>query len=113
MRLSCVLLFAALAYGQTVSQKPDPKPVTYPVNTAKYWKLVSATKDAQIALMITPQAKALDAANKAVQDEISAQQALCATHGKDFVIENDPDKDSPTFGEPICLEKKLVTGTQK
>ena len=107
MKLS-IVLFASLAFGQTVAQKPEqpqPKPAVYPVNTAKYWKLVSAAKDAQIALLNTPQQKALDEANKAAQDEVNAMQAACAAHGQNYMLDTDQDKASPTFGDAICVQK--------
>jgi len=105
MKLS-IVLFASLAFGQTVAQKPEqpqPKPVVYPVNMTKYWKLLSAAKDAQIALINAQ--RAFDDANKATQEEINTMQADCATHGQNYALDTNQDKASPTFGDAICVQK--------
>lgn len=111
--ISIAALVATASFGQNVSQQngqssvnavvspvTSPTPPVAPVlNTSKIWRLALEAQSAHDALNQTPQGKAAQAADQAVQEEQAKLSAVC---GKAFQLQLDSDPKSSTFKDLIC-----------
>lgn len=87
-------LLTLAAFG---GDKPLPT-----LSTSRYWRLVAQAQAAKAVADQTPQAKAAQAADAAVQAEIQEMQKVC---GGDNLLALDDDAKSPTYQDVICKAK--------
>jgi hypothetical protein len=105
MKLSNTLIFIAVCLGIIAgcaiaahTETPKAVPVIPDAIRAEFFKAQVKAGEAQQALQQTPQYKASQEAQNALQGAISAINGIC---GKDFQPQMSP------AGDPICVAKPL------